>query len=490
MLVTLACHQGDAASALDLLRWIAQLGPCNEHNLCIVADASVQWSTGLELIALGNKAFKSTGLITTRESVQGWPKGANALWRLAAQHCKDYHTAFLWLEPDCVPLKAIWLRDIQQTYNECHKPFLGRIYSVDQPGMPKKMMSGIGVYPENAIDLLGTATESDKAWDVMAAETIVPLAEHTRLIHHFWGQENLAPTFASVRTQHSPINTFTLDMVDPMSVVFHRNKNGTLINLLRKKMFPELPDETSLKFDVVLPFCATDAELALENVKWMAELSGHYDHTIILAIDEQSRLVNEILHITNAIFNQTIVFKYPLPPVQGHPQAANWAFRHVARWMQQRGRPWLWMEPDMVALKPEWLDVLQREYEMCGKPCMGPVVMDMNHANGTCIYCADLPNRCPRFMEFPDGHWAFDMVIKDELMPILHDASHLMQLAWCMAGNQLLPYGHGELPEFRHRGMLSQLWPSAVTFHRCKSTSLIDRLREQRHRIDTNPTIG
>jgi hypothetical protein len=483
VLIVLPFYSGDLSLAKSLLGWINALGGCPEHNLLLAADANVQWDVVLDMIALGNKSFRNTGVITTKESVTGWPKGSNVLFKTVAQHCKDHHTAFLWLEPDCVPLRKGWIDEIQKAYNERTKPFMGRIYSATDPGVPSKMMSGIGVYPENAIDLIGNACDTDKAWDVMVADLVVPKCDNTRLIHHFWGQPNLAPTFSAVRTPQSPINTFTFEMIDPESVIFHRNKDGTLIKLLRKRLLPgsvESVGINSRKFDVVFPFCSTDADLALANMQWMYELQDSYDHPIILAVDDNSRLVSEIMNIARSVFEEAILFKYPNAPVPGHPQAANWAFRHVARYMKQRGNPWLWMEPDMIPLKTGWLNELQAEYDVCGMDCMGSVVPDLGWINGTSIYPANLADTCPNLMSIPDGHWAFDTVIHPEIVHRTYNAAHLMYHCWAQVGDTLIPYGSGQLPSFSSKKMLSQLPATAVTCHRVKDDSLIKLLRSLR----------
>jgi hypothetical protein len=254
-----------------------------------------------------------------------------------------------------------------------------------------------------------------------------------------------------------------------------------LIRLLRKRFFPEIIEAKPRQFDVVFPFCATDADLALANMQWMAELQEHYDHTMILAIDEQSRLVNEILNIARYTFAEVVIFKYPIPPVPGHPQAANWAFRHVAMYMQERGNPWLWMEPDMIPLKRGWLDILQDEYDQCGTDCMGSVIHEMAHVNGTAIYPYNIASTCPNLMNMPDGHWAFDTIIKDEIMHRTYDAGHLMCHVWAMQGNILLPYGSGTIPTFPNKMSMRNIPPGACTLHRCKDTSLIERLREIRN---------
>jgi hypothetical protein len=106
---------------------------------------------------------------------------------------------------------------------------------------------------------------------------------------------------------------------------------------------------------------------------------------------------------------------------------------------------------------------------------MGSVVPNMGHCNGTAIYPADAYTRF-RTIHHDDGQ-AFDMGLRDEMKEITHDASHLMQHVWVSDHGRLRPHGAGQLPNFRESGMMEQLLPTAVTFHRAKDTALRDRLR-------------
>ncbi len=235
MLIVLPFYNGDAPQLLNLLLWIKQLGGAKAHPALFVADAGVDWRYASQIRELAKDCFHSIQLITTEDSVTGWPQGANALFNRAAAHCRE---PWLWLEPDAIPLHPAWADIIAEEYAKCGKQFMGHIYDCAQPNLPKKMLSGVAVYPGGLHSLAPTGGEgwgegAAVAFDVALASTLVPQAHHTVRIQHFWGEPDLPPTFPAPG-QPMPRNGFTLAKLQGNAVIFHRNKDGTLIERLRE----------------------------------------------------------------------------------------------------------------------------------------------------------------------------------------------------------------------------------------------------------------
>jgi len=230
---------------------------------------------------------------------------------------------------------------------------------------------------------------------------------------------------------------------------------------------------------VCLSFCKRDADLLIENLRWQQELGSARRFECGLVYDEtiQFAKVDAVMRLTSPLFVNVHDFKYPKPPYQRWPNAPNYAFQHTARKMAEHGRPWFWMEPDCIPLKSGWMERLEQEYDQSGKPFMGPVVPNMGHINGVAIYPANTPDILKKGMQCTNSAW--DSVSKQEMIPYAHDASHLMQHAWGLVNGRFTPQ-HGDPPVFKSKDLLSQLLPTAVLFHRCKGTSLIERLREVR----------
>jgi hypothetical protein len=241
MTIILPFHPGDAEIALAWLKWVSKLGnDTGQYRILLVADGGIDWTIGMKMIEAA-RCFNRQDIITLDKSISGWPEGPNALWKKAAQWAKANSTSFLWTEPDSVPITPNWITALHQEYMQAHKPFMGRVYRAHKPGFGEKLMSGIGIYPANAIDLIGIAADGDIAFDMAMTPTVLPMAHDTRLIHHFWGLRDLPPTFASERHPNSTVNTFTLDNVGSETVLFHRSKDLSLIRLLWNKYFPLEP---------------------------------------------------------------------------------------------------------------------------------------------------------------------------------------------------------------------------------------------------------
>jgi hypothetical protein len=243
MIIVFGVCESDIAATKQLARWIAKLGGVAGFDSLIVADALTPFDSTIELSAILGSCFRSCAIISNGISVKGWPDGPNSLFRTAADHIeRNIKKPWLWMEADAIPLSPRWAEAIWRVYCEAEKPFMGCVYDVDpaqQNRLPAKCMSGVAVYPADANSRLPATHNSPRPWDVDFAGLIVPNAVHTVLIQHFWGQPKLPPTFVKQRIAGSPRNAMTLDHLHQGAVLFHRNKDGTLMELLSQKLFGE-----------------------------------------------------------------------------------------------------------------------------------------------------------------------------------------------------------------------------------------------------------
>jgi hypothetical protein len=489
MTVILPFYYGDAAELKRLLEWIGQLGGCHNHTAILCADAGVTYHTAIELLELAQAQFYSASVITSQESVSGWPQGANALFMVAAEHMAKVGP-WLWLETDCIPIKPNWLDLLDHAYRNQEKPVMGAIIPCKTPGLPEQHVSGCAIYPKNYWDmmkytLIGT---HNVAFDISTAAKAVPIAAHSDLFHCFWGQKDLPPTFTTLRHENHPPNQFTLDAIHPNAVLFHRNKDGTLIQALRQRYFPFVqPDftrSTNSEFIVVLPFNNKDAPLQTECLNWMKEMGQLPTYDCLLSYDPSciQPFIAGMLTAARLVFKNVYQFTYPTPKRLSWPQAPNWAFQQVAQYIAKHvNRPWLWKEADMIPLKSDWLDRLQYEYLMCGKPFMGSVVPGMKHANGTSVFPANLPTVCPRAMTCVDE--AFDTAMYKDMMPRCHNAIHLMAHVWGLHEGKPHPIV-GTPIHFDTEEQVKEWVPlQAITIHRVKDTSLINMLRKMKPQL-------
>lgn len=483
MILCLPTCANDSKQLHDLLIWISQLGEQKSHDALIVVDSHTPWNDCNNCRKVAENIFREVRLLVV-EHVEGWPKGPNALFRTAANYiANQWPQSFLWLEADAIPLKAGWLDAIAGEYQERGKKYLGCIYRQrgELPHIPKEIMSGVAVYHADTAKELPNIPESPNAWDMDCAEIFVRDGAHTKLIFHLWGEKGNPPRFATHPVPGTAI--FSLDQIPKAAVVYHRNKDGSLIRQLRRRMgIRELSKVTAsklpLSFVVVLPFFTRDAQMALKNMQWQRQLGGSKDYDCLLAFegDVNPLIIDQIQSAAQEAYRTVFLLRYPKCPIPGWPSGPNWAFQHTANYMQQLGRSWLWMETDMWPLVPHWLDSLQEEYGHCGKAFMGHVVKDFGHLQGTSIYPPDLPTRCPKAMTATNI--AFDTVSKAEMLADCHPANELFGHIWGLHGDT--PHHFTGIPI--HFSTIEQVkkWvpQGAVTLHRCKDGSIVDRLRE------------
>lgn len=254
LLVCLPYNVKDAPQARTLLTWIEKLSPkLGPHCCLLAADSLVPHETKLEL---GNMAkrifyFAETAIINVPPDITGWPKASNAMFRIASQHIQEcFKLPFFWMEPDCVPLKPSWLDELALSYSRCPKRFMGTLIRSQQPPMPPVHLAGCAVYPADTFKDMQQFTNGDAPWDIANASYVVPRTYDTPLIHHHYGTMELPPTFKDEKLEGDPINTCLLNFVRPEAAIFHRCKDGTLIDLLDRKRQNEMKatEQTATEF--------------------------------------------------------------------------------------------------------------------------------------------------------------------------------------------------------------------------------------------------
>lgn len=225
MLTVCPYHPGDADQALRMFRWIFEFeGRQMPHDLLLIADSRCSPFTANAIHAAAAESFRSVTTLAFVDHFHKWPDAPNAVFAFAARHIMaNQRVPWLFLEPDCCPLKAGWLDAIEAEYKAAGKPFLGARVEVNDVPLH---MSGNGVYPVDAFTHYGLALiAGDVAWDVAAASQIVPQAHFTKLILHNWKH----PPFSN----QSEVDNLLAS--NPETVLFHSDKSGSLIELLRER---------------------------------------------------------------------------------------------------------------------------------------------------------------------------------------------------------------------------------------------------------------
>jgi hypothetical protein len=240
LLVTLPYCTKDVGLLRKLINWMADLQlNYAKHSCLLVADNDVPNDEKLDIMNLVKPLFASvdTMIVRVPAEKQSWPLAPNIMFASAARQVQEvYKLPWFWLEPDAVPLRAGWLNELASDYAASAKRFMGSfIPAENQPDMPPVHMAGCAIYPPDAFSgmeriLKDTPT---KAFDIALAGYTIPRAANNIKMQHYWGQRDLSPSFRKEATVLDPKNVLTLDFLKSSSVLFHRNKDGSLIDLLQ-----------------------------------------------------------------------------------------------------------------------------------------------------------------------------------------------------------------------------------------------------------------
>ena len=257
MLVVLPFCKRDLSLAENLLEWIDALDGCRKHTCLLMADSTMTDADVARIKKLAKLCFKSSTLARTPYAIKlsqtgdsPWPVGPNwCFYSVAFLIAMTQKDAWLFLEPDCVPLKRGWLDKIESEYLTSQKPFLGPVIETQNKSFKPQYLNGTAVYPANALKYFHGAMVdflkgAGNAFDVAGSPNTVPNCHFSGLIQHgytddnginHWGTYPNEPlVFKDAREAGDGPNVVTRAVISSQAVLFHPCKNGSLIELLRK----------------------------------------------------------------------------------------------------------------------------------------------------------------------------------------------------------------------------------------------------------------
>lgn len=255
----------DQDLALTLAGWIRELGQNKDHTCLIIRDKRCNPRKDEQIRKELEQTFVEVETITAPAEIDGWPQGPNHLFQTAARHIQfNQQTPWIWLEADCVVLKPDWIDRLMNEYNEKRKPFLGDFVHV--PNVPDHM-SGIAVYPGIVVNYAGnTLITQTVAWDVAGADQILPNMATTKLIQHKWKHPPLE--------NQSQVDNLLGQLGDDC-VLFHADKSGSLIRLLRERRaadtlpLPAKQNDSSAVTDAGKSTCSIFIKSYKKDEEWL-----------------------------------------------------------------------------------------------------------------------------------------------------------------------------------------------------------------------------
>lgn len=245
---------------------------------------------------------------------------------------------------------------------------------------------------------------------------------------------------------------------------------------------------------LVIPFCIKDCKSALNNIRWARELDGKLPFHAMLAYDSDvpQEYVDKIVAESELTFSKVTKLRYQEwmgNPTWPNPQ--NYAFQTVV-WeiINNQKEPFLFWEPDAIPIRKKWAHDLWRDYQACGKAFMGHVVHGVvsrtsMHLNGVAIYPPN-PHEYSSGMMIPPEGVAWDVAGSDGCIQNARHSSLIMNVWEADSGFKPVTSG-GTPPTFPNQTAVDALVDfDAALFHRCKDSTLIDRLRERRNQKPKN----
>lgn len=229
----------------------------------------------------------------------------------------------------------------------------------------------------------------------------------------------------------------------------------------------------------VIPFFAGDRQQAIALAHWIKDLGGVKKHDCLLIVDEGTTVDGVIEPLREAFASVSVEKSQSVQSKGKWGDGTTDASAPNEMWLTacmniygHYKRPWFWLESDACPMRSTWLDEIEAEYLAGKKPFMGAYVdipPHEPHMSGIAVYPISVAN------------YSLDMTIPG-------------RIAWDYAGRKdtvgkgkahftdLIQHEyrvHGESPTFPTQESLSIIKPRTAVFHRCKDTSLIERLRER-----------
>ena len=210
------------------------LGGAQRHE-CVLVEGFLVKPEERQIIAdMAREIYGNVETIGTwYEDSRPWPINANLMWQRTAQYMFEKRKCpWFWQEADCLPVKPGWLDAWEAEFLACGKPYMGCV--VKDPFH----LTGNAVYPPDVRKFCPEQMIADVIpWDVTGMPKILPHTHHTDLYHHQWfyNVEQPANGQYSRNATHFD-NVDQLSIINPKAVLFHRNKDGSLIQCLRERM--------------------------------------------------------------------------------------------------------------------------------------------------------------------------------------------------------------------------------------------------------------
>lgn len=268
----------DYKLALASLRWQKELDSKVDFDCLLAYDEAVPADAVEEARSIASSLYRKVSLFPypTPES-RGWPAAPNYVWQSCSRFIAHFAKKlgiqeWLFLEADAIPVSQGWLGKLAESYRKGCKPFMGHVVA----GMGH--FNGVAVYPNDVSKFVTNAMMiSNVAWDVVLGDELRQKGAFDQLVHyeqiliqHVWAIDKEGkPTNDSACPQVTFKNEKDVwRWVNLDTAIFHRNKDGTLIEWLHTlKQWKDHPEIINVpQHAPVAPVVATESVTSREPV--------------------------------------------------------------------------------------------------------------------------------------------------------------------------------------------------------------------------------
>jgi len=218
LLVVIPFSANDGVLAEHLCDFIHLVNKRQQEGHCLLVcagDVHDEMKAKVELAA--KVAFEGVELITVPKMTDPNKNlHINNMFKTAAGHViGTYRTPFLWLEPDCVPVKHGWLEAVAESHFNQAKRYSGPWQKL-MTAEPVIFLNRIAVYPPDCLRELTAPLGTQMAFNINAGPIVAPKSTKTAVI------QQVAITDESAK-------------VLPTTYIAHSDKQGILMAALRER---------------------------------------------------------------------------------------------------------------------------------------------------------------------------------------------------------------------------------------------------------------
>lgn len=197
---------GKQAKGYLLLAWAADVHGEYRAKIKISAELAFETVSELSLARQGN--------------IQNKVEQISSAFRQVAAHVQShFRFPWLWLEPDCVPLKSGWIEALADAYDSQPKRYCGSILG-SQDGKKLLGMARVGIYHPAAFSELDKfCNDPNVGFEFVAGGHVVERCTKTKLIQQF-----------------SITDDASLSKIRPDAVLLHGDKWGKVIAMKSREL--------------------------------------------------------------------------------------------------------------------------------------------------------------------------------------------------------------------------------------------------------------